>query len=141
MHCGTECSCGCMGERVEVITLSGCFLGKERRRIPGWRRGSVEGTIANEGHFFYYVCKLYFLFFKRNTTFAPTWTFPLKSGKYFLPALATLHQPLQAVSEIHSSVMFAHGVFLSVMSSFFVFEKFAGWFSSSFLCYIECTFY
>lgn len=35
MHCGTECSCDCIRNGVEVITLSGCFLGKERRRIPG----------------------------------------------------------------------------------------------------------
>lgn len=34
MHCGTECSCGCM-EKGGGDYFEWMFLGKERRRIPG----------------------------------------------------------------------------------------------------------
>lgn len=53
--------------------------------------------------------KFNFLFFQKKYTFAPIWTSP-QSESDAPPALATLHQPLQAMSEIHSSFMFVQGV-------------------------------
>lgn len=51
MHCGTECSYGCIGKGGGDY-FEWMFFRQRKEENPGEEEGCVEGTVANEGHFF-----------------------------------------------------------------------------------------
>lgn len=91
-------------ERVRGDYFEWMFLGKERRRIPGWRRVVWKGPQQTKDILFQYVHKFNFLYFSKKFTFALIRTSP-QGESDVPPALATFHQPLQAMSEIHFYIL------------------------------------
>lgn len=99
MHCGTECSCGCMGKGGGDY-FEWMFLGKERRRNPGGGGQCGRDHSKLKDTSFSMCINLFPICFKE---IAPIWTSP-QSESGVPPALATSHQPLQAMADIHPSV-------------------------------------